>query len=130
MAGHTIKNLKEIDDAAPGFGMAPQVEARFGRGPLECEKIGLSYERLAPNARMPFGHKHANQEEVYVVLSGSGRVKIEDEIHDVHEFDAIRIGTDTMRNFEAGPDGLELIAFGAPTGPEDDSELVHGWWTD
>jgi mannose-6-phosphate isomerase-like protein (cupin superfamily) len=130
MPDYTIKNLKEVEDAAPSFGHSPQLEARFARKALECEQTGLAYERLAPNVRTGFGHKHENQEEIYVVVGGNGRIKIEDDIRDVSEWDAIRVGRNTMREFEAGPDGLELIAFGAPTTGEDDSELVPGWWSD
>jgi mannose-6-phosphate isomerase-like protein (cupin superfamily) len=130
MSNHTIKNLKDVEDAAPKFGLSPQLEARFARRALECEQTGLAYERLAPNVRTGFGHKHANQEEIYVVIGGGGRIKIEEEIHDVRQWDAIRIGRDTMREFEAGPDGIEYIAFGAPTSDDDDSELVPGWWSD
>ena len=75
---------------------------------------------------MPFGHKHAQQEEVYVVVGGSGRVKVEDDIHDVAQWDAVRVGPDTMRNFEAGPDGLELIAFGGPSNGNMDADMVRG----
>ena len=80
MAGHTIVNLKEIEDMAPQFGFAPDLEARFATGALGLEKSGLSYQRLAPDFRMPFGHRHKEQEEVYVIVSGGGRVKLDDEI--------------------------------------------------
>ena len=130
MARYTVRNLKEIEDAAPKFGLAPDVEARFAREALESENFGLSYQRLAPNARSPFGHKHGEQEEVYVILSGGGRIKIEDEIVDLRPWDAVRVGKDTMRAFEAGPEGLELLAFGAPQTDRSDAELVPGWWTD
>jgi len=130
MSNFTIKNLKEVEDAAPNFGLSPKLEARFARKALECEQTGLAYERLAPNERTGFGHKHANQEEIYVVIGGGGRIKIEDDIRDVARWDAIRLGPDTMREFEAGPDGIEWIAFGAPATGEDDSELVPGWWSD
>jgi mannose-6-phosphate isomerase-like protein (cupin superfamily) len=130
MTDSTIKNLKEVDDAAPGFGLSPNLEARFAREPLECEQMGVSYERLAPDFRTPFGHKHKTQEEVYVIIAGSGRVKIDDEVHDVRQWDAVRVGPGTMRNFEAGPDGLELIAMGAPKTPPGDAELIQNWWSD
>jgi hypothetical protein len=128
MSGYTIKNLQEIDDAAPGFGLSPSLEARFGRKSLDCEKGGVSYEKLAPNFRVPFGHVHAAQEEVYVIASGSGRIKLEDEILDVKQWDFIRVSPGTTRNFEAGPDGMEIIAFGA--GEAGDAETIPGWWAD
>jgi mannose-6-phosphate isomerase-like protein (cupin superfamily) len=127
---YTIKNLKDVEDAAPRFGMAPGMEARFARRALETERLGVSYERYAPSFRGPFGHRHSEQEEVYVVLSGSGRVKLDDEIVDLKQWDAVRVPPETMRNFEGGPDGLELLAIGAPTTPEPDVEMVQGWWTE
>lgn len=130
MSGYTIKNLKEIEDQAPKFGLSPDLEARFARAPLESEHLGVSYQRLAPGFRIPFGHKHASQEEIYVVVSGSGRMKLDDEIVDVEQWDAIRMSSETMRNFEAGPEGAELLAFGAPFEGQNDAEMTQGWWTD
>jgi len=127
MSDYTIKNIKaDVDDAAPKFDMSPDVEARFARETLDLGKLGLSYQRLAPNARMPFGHKHASQEEVYVILEGSGRVKIEDDVKDVGQWDAIRVGPDETRAFEAGADGLSFLAVGA--GEKNDAEMIQGWW--
>ena len=128
MSDYTIKNMKDIEDAAVGFGLSPDLEARFGRKALGCEKGGVGYERYAPNFRLPFGHKHGQQEEVYVIVGGSGRMKIEDEIHDVKQWDVIRVGPETMRNLEAGPDGIEVVVFGA--GDAGDAETVPGWWSD
>jgi mannose-6-phosphate isomerase-like protein (cupin superfamily) len=127
MSDYTIKNIKaDVDDAAPKFDMSPDVEARFARETLDLGKLGLSYQRLAPNARMPFGHKHSKQEEVYVILEGSGRVKIEDDVKDVGQWDAIRVGPDETRAFEAGSDGLAFLAVGA--GEQNDAEMIQGWW--
>ena len=133
MAVHTIVNLKEIEDAASRLGFAPDLEARFATGALGLEKSGLSYQKLAPGFRMPFGHKHKQQEEVYVILSGSGRVKFDDEIAEVRQWDVLRVPGETMRAFEAGPGGVELLAFGAPyagPSPGDDAEVQPGWWHD
>jgi uncharacterized cupin superfamily protein len=132
MAGHTIVNMKEVEDMAPKFGFAPDLEARFATGALRLEKSGISYQRLAPNFRMPFGHRHKEQEELYVLVSGGGRVKLDDEVVEVRQWDMVRVPGDTMRAFEAGPDGAELLAFGAPnTGPpQQDTEMVPGWWKD
>ena len=79
MADYTLRNLKEIEDQAPKSGLAPNLEARFARTPLETENLGISYQRLAPEFRVPFGHKHGEQEEIYVVLSGSARLKLDEE---------------------------------------------------
>lgn len=129
---HTIVNLNEVEDMGPRFGYAPNLEARFAGAALGLEKAGMSFQRLAPNFRMPFGHRHNQQEEVYVVLSGSGRLKLDDEIVDVKERDAVRVPGEVMRAFEAGPDGIEVLAFGAPnTGPpQEDAEMQPGWWSE
>jgi mannose-6-phosphate isomerase-like protein (cupin superfamily) len=131
MAGYTKVNLKDdVDDQAPNFGLEGKIEARMARVPLELEHQGVSYQRIAPNYRVPFAHRHKNQEEVYILISGSLRVKLEDEILELRPFDAIRVHKDTTRGFEAGPEGAELIAIGAPhTGPGD-AEVEHDWWDD
>ena len=129
MSNYTKKNLNEVENQAPKFGMPSELEARFARTDLGGETLGLSLMTLAPNFRMPFGHKHEGQEEVYVILRGSARVKVEDEIVELEPYDAIRIGMDTMRGVEAGPEGVEYIAFGAGDDPKD-AEMVRDWWSD
>ena len=130
MSGYTKMNLKEdVENQAPKFGMPDELEARFGRTELEGETLGLSHMKLEPNFRIPFGHKHEGQEEVYVVVRGSARVKVEDEIVELGEWDAIRFDKNTMRNVEAGPDGVEYLAFGAGNDPRD-AEIVPDWWGD
>jgi uncharacterized cupin superfamily protein len=108
------------------FGLAPNMEARFGRNPLGLEGGGFSYQKLAPNFRSPVAHRHKEQEEVYVVVSGGGRVKIEDEVRELRQWDAIRLAPATARAFEAGPEGLELLAIGFGEGG--DTELIEGFW--
>jgi mannose-6-phosphate isomerase-like protein (cupin superfamily) len=131
VADYTIRNLRDdVEDMAPKFGLSPSVEAHFARDLLQARNLGLSYQRLAPNARSPFGHRHKEQEEVYVILEGSGRVKLDDDVREVEPFDAVRVGKDTVRCFEAGPDGLALIAIGAPNTGPGDAELIQNWWTD
>lgn len=131
MSDFTISNLKnDVEDAAPKFGMSPDVEAHFATTAMGANRLGISYQRLAPDARMPFGHKHAEQEEIYVVVDGSGRVKLDDEIRDVAQWDAVRVGPETVRCFEAGADGLALIVVGAPFEGANDAELIQGWWAD
>ena len=130
MADFTIKNLaEEVDDAAPKFGMAPAIEARFARSDLGAENMGISFQRLEPNARVPFGHKHEKQEEIYVVVEGSGRVKLDDEVKDVRQWDAVRVGPDTMRAFEAGDDGIAFVVVGAPFEGANDPEMTPDWWS-
>ena len=132
MAGHTIVNLNDVEDMGPKFGYAPNLQARFVGAALGLEKSGMSFQRLAPNFRMPFGHRQKQQEEVYVVLGGSGRLKLDDEIVDVKQRDVVRVPGEVMRAFEAGPDGIEVLAFGAPnTGPpQEDAEMQLGWWSE
>jgi mannose-6-phosphate isomerase-like protein (cupin superfamily) len=131
MVDYTKVNLKEdVEDQAPNFGLAPNLEARMARVPLELEHSGISYQRLAPNFRVPFGHKHKTQEEVYVVVSGSVRVKLEDEIVELTQWDAVRVPKETTRGFEAGPDGVEIVAIGAPNTGPGDAEVEQNWWGD
>jgi mannose-6-phosphate isomerase-like protein (cupin superfamily) len=130
VAGYTIKNLKEVEDQAPKFGLSPNLEARFARVPLECENSGITYQRLAPNFRIPHGHRHKQQEEVYVLVSGSARIKLDDEVLELKQWDAVRIAKETMRSFEAGPEGAEILAIGAPNTGPGDAEVTPGWWAD
>ena len=129
MSGFTKTNLRDVENQAPKFGMPAELEARFARRELGGRTLGLSLMSLAPGYRVPFGHKHEHQEEVYVVLRGSARVKVEDEIVELAEWDAIRFDENTMRAVEAGPDGVEYIAFGAGDDPTD-ADMVSDWWSD
>jgi mannose-6-phosphate isomerase-like protein (cupin superfamily) len=130
VANYTKKNLRaDVENQAPKFDMPSELEARFGRTALDGKTLGLSLMTLAPNFRIPFGHKHSGQEEVYVVVRGSGRIKIEDEVVEVGEWDAIRFDKDTMRQVEAGPEGIEYVAFGAGEDPRD-AEMAPDWWSD
>jgi mannose-6-phosphate isomerase-like protein (cupin superfamily) len=131
MADYTKVNLKEdVEDQAPNFGLSPNLEARMARVPLEMEHSGVSYQRLAPNYRVPFAHRHKNQEEVYVLVSGSARMKLEDDIVDLKPWDAVRVHKDTVRGFEAGPEGAEMIAIGAPNTGPGDADVIQDWWMD
>jgi quercetin dioxygenase-like cupin family protein len=131
MADYTHINLKEdVDDQAPNFGLSPQLESRMARVPLEMENAGLSYIRIAPGFRIPFGHKHKNQEEVYVLVSGNARIKIEDEVREMKQWDAVRLHRDTVRGFEAGEQGAELLAIGAPNTGPGVAEVFQDWWSD
>jgi mannose-6-phosphate isomerase-like protein (cupin superfamily) len=128
MPGYTRVNLRsDVKDMAPEFGMEG-VEARFARKNLDLEKSGLTYFRLGPGFRTPFGHTHSEQEEVYVVVSGSARVAVDDEVAELSQWDAIRIPSGTMRSMEAVDDGAEILAFGAPNTDNKDAEMQPGWW--
>jgi mannose-6-phosphate isomerase-like protein (cupin superfamily) len=129
-AAHTVVNLKDVENMAPKFGLSPGLESRFARVPLELENSGLSYYRVAPEFRVPFGHTHSEQEEIYVILSGSARLKLDDEVVELNEWDAVRIPRGVMRGFEGGPQGAEVLAFGAPSNENRDVEMVQNWWSD
>lgn len=131
MTGYTTVNLKEIEDQAPKFGHSPELEARFACVPLGLENSGLSYFRLAPNFRISFAHNHLQQEEVYVLVGGSAKIKLDDEVIELEPWDAIRVSVGTTRGFEAGPGGAEYIAFGAPNTENRDAEPAPpNWWID
>jgi mannose-6-phosphate isomerase-like protein (cupin superfamily) len=125
---YTLKKLTDVEDSAPRFGLSGIQEARFATEDLDAEHTGFSHLRLGADKRQAFGHKHDNAEEVYVVLGGSGRVKLDDEIVDIGPLDAIRVAPGVVRCFEAGTDGLELLAFGPRH--KGDGEVIQGWWTD
>jgi mannose-6-phosphate isomerase-like protein (cupin superfamily) len=128
MAGYTHVNLKsDVQDMAPRFGMEG-IESHFARTNLELRNSGVSYFRLDPRFRAPFGHKHTEQEEIYVLISGSARVAVDHELVDLAQFDAIRIAPGVWHGMEAGPDGAEVIAFGAPNTENKDAEMEQGWW--
>ena len=131
MSDYTHINLKEdVDDQAPNFGLSPSLETRMARVPLGMENSGLSYIRIAPGFRIPFAHRHKQQEEVYVLVNGSARIKIEDEVRDMRQWDAVRVHRDTVRGFEAGDDGAEFLAIGAPNTGPGDAEMIQDWWSD
>jgi mannose-6-phosphate isomerase-like protein (cupin superfamily) len=130
LTDYTKLNLdRDVENSAEKFGMGDVLEAHFARDDLEATQFGLSLQLLKPNQRMPFGHTHNQQEEVYVIVGGSGRLKLDDEILDVGQWDAIRIAPEVMRALEAGPDGLQLVAFGAPNVGLGDANQEMGWWS-
>jgi mannose-6-phosphate isomerase-like protein (cupin superfamily) len=125
---YTLKNLMDVKDGAPGFGLGDVQEARFPSKDLATQQVGLSHQRIKPGVRVPFAHRHDEAEEVYVVLAGSGRVKLDDEIVELDAMDALRVAPPVTRSFEAGPDGLDLLVFGQHH--EKDGEIIQGWWSD
>ena len=129
MADFTHLNLiDDVEDVAPKHGMDPGMQARYARRPLELANSGISLFRMAPSFRLPFGHRHGEQEEIYVVLEGGARFKVEDEIVDMRAFDALRIPPGTTRGMEAGPDGALILAVGAPNNDNKDAEMVQDFW--
>ena len=128
----TLRNIKEdLEDIGSRFDAAPELEFRAATGALELEQSGLSYQSVPPGCRFPYGHTHKKQEEVYVVLRGSGRMKIDDEIIELKDWDAVRIPPGTWRGYEAGPEGLEILVIAAPNlDQRDDVEGQRNWWAD
>jgi len=112
MPDFAIVNLLEIDDSTEG--RVPGMEGRFSRKFLGSRDLGVSHWKYGPDVRSPGAHSHREQEEAYVVVAGSGRVRLDDEVRDVKQWDVIRVAPEVVRAFEGGPDGLELIAVGGP----------------
>jgi mannose-6-phosphate isomerase-like protein (cupin superfamily) len=128
MAAYTKVNLRsDVEDMAPKHGMEG-IESHFARTNLELANSGLSLFRLDPGYRAPFGHTHSEQEEVYLIVSGSARVAVGDEVVEAGQWDAVRIAPGELHGMEAGPDGAEIVAFGAPNTENKDAELEPGWW--
>lgn len=124
---YTIKNLREVEDQAPKFGFEDLQEARFPYRDLEAETIGMAFHRVKPGQRQGFAHRHKEAEEIYVVLAGSGRIKLDDEIREIGPLDAIRVAPPMARAFEAGPEGLELLVFG-PRHAGDGEAIQEDFW--
>ena len=127
MPNYTRKNLKECDDSAAD---REGVEARFGRSHINSDHLGVSYFRFGPGYKSPFGHRHREQEEAYVVVSGSGQARLDDEVIDLAQWDVVRVAPEVVRAFAAGSDGLEIIAIGSDRPEGGDGELVKDFWTD
>jgi mannose-6-phosphate isomerase-like protein (cupin superfamily) len=130
----TLRNLKEdLEDIGSVFNAGPDLEFRAATKALELEKCGLTYQRVPAGQRFPYGHTHKTQEEVYVVVRGSGRMKVDDEVVELNAWDAVRVPPGMWRGYEAGPEGLEILVIGAPNLGEDPREDVDGqrdWWAD
>jgi mannose-6-phosphate isomerase-like protein (cupin superfamily) len=128
MPNFTIKNMMEIDDSAADRG--PDIEARFARKHLDSEHLGVSLFRYGPGFRAPYGHRHREQEEAYLVVGGSGRMKLDDEIVELRQWDVVRVAPNVLRGFEGGPDGLQFVAVGNDRPEGGDGEMVQDFWTD
>jgi mannose-6-phosphate isomerase-like protein (cupin superfamily) len=125
---YAIRNLREVEDMAPRFGFSEVQESRFARKDLDAETIGLAFHRVKPGKRQAFAHRHDQAEEIYVILSGTGRIKLNNEIEKIGPLDAIRVSPQVARAFEADPDAnLELLAFG-PRHAGDGEIIREGFW--
>ncbi len=131
---YTLTNLRrDPEDLGSKFDGNPDLEFRAATRALELEHSGLTFQRVPPGHRFPYGHTHRTQEEVYVVVGGSGRMKLDDEIVALAQWDAVRVPPGTWRGYEAGAEGLDLLVIGAPSlgdAPRDDVEGRRGWWPD
>ena len=128
MAGYTIVNLLDVEDSVAG--RLDGLEGRFARKHLDSRDLGVSHWRYAPNLRNPGSHSHREQEEAYVVVAGCGRVRLDDEIRDIRRWDVVRVAPETVRAFESGPEGLELIAVGGPKPEGGDGVRSDAPWPD
>jgi mannose-6-phosphate isomerase-like protein (cupin superfamily) len=128
MSDYTIVNLLELDDTVQG--RLPGLEGRFSRKHLGSRDLGVSHWKYGPDLRNPVAHHHREREEAYVVIAGSGRVRLDDEIRDIRQWDVIRVGRAVLRGFESGPDGLELIAVGGPRPEGGDGVQTDDPWPD
>jgi len=123
---YTKKNLRDVEDVAVQHGLSERQEARFAQRDLAAEQTGLNFLTVKPGRREAFAHHHRTAEEIYVVLAGSGRVKLDDDLVDLAPLDAVRVGPGVVRSFEAGADGLQVLIFGPHV--EGDAEVVQGFW--
>jgi quercetin dioxygenase-like cupin family protein len=128
MPGFTILNLHDLDDVVGD--RAPGIEGRFGRSKLDSRDLGVSLFSYAPNLRSPMAHSHREQEEAYVVVAGAGKVLLDGEVKELRQWDVLRVAPAVVRSFEAGPDGLELIAIGGPRPGDGDGEMGAADWPD
>jgi mannose-6-phosphate isomerase-like protein (cupin superfamily) len=132
MSGYTTVRVRDVENFAPQVGLdADQYEIRLLRTPLGCGEYGVSYERYAPGWRHPFGHRHAEQEEVYVLVRGRMRMKLDEDVVELEPWTAVRVSPSTIRGLHnPGSEDAELIVIGAPATDEPDFELLADWWTD
>jgi mannose-6-phosphate isomerase-like protein (cupin superfamily) len=124
---YTHKSLAEVEDAAAKFGHGEKQEAHFAGDELDAEQSGFSYHVVKPRMRQGFGHRHEDVEEVYVVIGGGGRVKLDDKVVELKRLDAVRVSPGVTRAFEADVGGLEILAF-SPKRTDDRGEIIEGWW--
>lgn len=125
---YTKRNVREIEDSAVKFGLSEHQEARFARSELGAVATGLTHIKLKPAKREAFAHRHGEAEEIVLVLSGSGRIKLDDDIVELAPLDAVRVSPGVTRALEADDAGLEVVVFGAHV--EGDTEMVKDFWAD
>ena len=126
-AAFTLKRLTDVADSAPRLGVGADQESRFANDDLDAEQTGVTHHRFKAGRRQGIGHRHDQAEEIYIVLSGAGRIKLDDEILEIEALDAIRVSPGVIRSFEGGPQGLEVLAVGAQY--DGDGEVFEDWWS-
>ena len=125
-SGHRHINLREVEDSVAG--RVDGLEGRFGRGPVGASDIGVSLFQYAPDVRASTGHRHREQEEAYLVISGSGQILLDGEVSELRQWDLVRVSPDVVRAFASGPDGLEIVAVGGPKPEGGDGEAAPVDW--
>jgi quercetin dioxygenase-like cupin family protein len=128
MEPFTIVNMLELDDSIAG--RVEGLEGRFARAHLASRDLGVSHFRYAPNLRSTMGHRHGEQEEAYIVVAGSGQVMLDDQVHELRQWDVVRVSPPVVRAFAAGPDGMDVIAIGGPKPEGRDGEMLEVVWPD
>jgi len=124
----TIVNLLGLDDSVSG--RVEGLEARFARAHIDSRDLGVSHFRYAPGIHSTMGHRHREQEEAYIVVAGSGQVMLDDEIHELRQWDVVRVAPPVVRAFAAGPDGMDILAIGGPKPEGRDGEMLEVAWPD
>ena len=128
MSAYTHKPLTDVEDSAAALGLGPEQESRFATGDFAAKETGFALHRFRGGTRQAIGHRHEQAEEVYVVVAGSGRMKLDDDVIEIGLMDAIRVAPSVTRAFEAGADGLDILVFGRHH--DGDGEVFPGWWSD
>jgi quercetin dioxygenase-like cupin family protein len=126
MASFSHINLLDLEDTSSGG--VKGIEGRFGRRHLDSRDLGVSLWRYAPGFRADAGHRHREQEEAYVVVAGSGRILLDDEVRELRSWDVVRVAPEVVRAFAAGPEGLEIVAVGGPKPEGGDGEQTDVSW--
>lgn len=126
MADYTHMTIEDVTDAGPQFGAEGFAEIRFANDQMGTAQTGFTHHRVQPDVHSGFGHRHQEAEEVYFVIAGGGRAKLDDEVIEIAKGDALRVAPEVIRSFASGPEGLEMLAFGAKH--EGDGEVFPDWW--
>jgi quercetin dioxygenase-like cupin family protein len=125
MGSYTKINLRELENMSPKHGHDKYMEARFATKPLGLTKSGLGMQKVLPNRTVPFKHRHGEQEEIFICISGNGYMVLNEQKIPITQWDAVRVAPELIRTMEAGADGLEVIIVGAPYLERSDVEMIR-----